>query len=78
MSFKFCAFHVKKPVTLRGREYSIGQIINISDSERLTFACDDDVMKAICDESIVIMNGVGEVVGISNQISYLKDFSQAS
>ena len=77
MSFKFCAFHVKKPVVLRGREFSIGQIINISDSDRLQFACDDDVMKAICDESIVIMNGVGEIAGISNQISYLKDFSQA-
>lgn len=77
MSFKFCAFHIKKPVVLRGREYSIGEIINISDSQRLDFACDDEVMKAICDESIIIMNGVGEISGISNQISYIKDFSQA-
>lgn len=77
MSFKFCAFHIKKPVVLRGREYSIGEIINISDSQRLDFACDDEVMKAICDESIIIMNGVGEISGISNQISYIKDFSRA-
>lgn len=78
MSFKFLRIRVKKVVTLQGREFPIDSVVTINDNERITWACDDDVILAICDSSIVVMDGVGEIEGISNQINYLKDFSSST
>jgi hypothetical protein len=77
MSFKTCSFIVVTPVTLRGHVYAANDVHLISDEERIEFANDDDVLIAIGNHVITIRNGYREMGSVSNQINYLKDYSQA-
>ena len=74
MSFKFLRIKINQVVTLLGREYPIGEIIEISDDLRFRLASNDEVLLAICLEKITVMDGSGEIKSTSSQINYLKDF----
>lgn len=57
-------------------EFQPDQIYIIPDSEREGWANDDNVMLAITSEEFIILDDVAPIIGISNQLNYLKGLNR--
>lgn len=57
-------------------EFQPDQIYTIPDSEREGWASDDNVMLAITSEEFIILDATASIIGISEQLDYLKGLNR--
>ncbi len=61
-------------VTLCGHNINAHGNYEVPDTERPQWGSDDDVLVAICDDTIVINDGQDNIVGYNAQIDWLKGY----
>lgn len=76
MSYGICKIknETNEITTLNGKEFAIDEIFKIEDEVRISWATCDAVIISISEENFKIHDSVGEIVGISNQIDWLKEY----
>ena len=76
MSFSICYIvNISGEVkTLRSKEFAIDEQLKIEDTERASWATNDDVISAIVLGTFQIYNCCGPIEGMSNQIDWLKEY----
>ena len=60
--------------TWHSKGFSVDEIYQLPDYDRISWAMDDDIINAITDEDLQVHDSEGAVTGIAAQIAHLQDY----